>query len=116
MLGQVLGHYSVIEKIGAGGMGDVYRAHDQHLDRDVAIKVLPEILSRDRDRLMRFEREARLLASLNHPNVAAIYGLEESNGTRFLVLELIPGQTLCDRLAIGPLVLGEALEIARQIA
>jgi len=97
-------------------MGEVYRAHDQRLSRDVAIKVVPEIFSRDRDRLIRFEREARLLASLNHPNIAAIYGLEESNGTRFLVLELIPGQTLGDRLATGPLALGEALEIARQIA
>jgi len=116
MLGQVLGHYSVIEKIGAGGMGEVYRAHDQYLSRDVAIKVVPEIFSRDRDRLMRFEREARLLASLNHPNIATIYGLEESNGTRFLVLELVPGQTLGDRLATGPFALGEALEIARQIA
>lgn len=116
MLGQVLGHYSVIEKIGAGGMGEVYRAHDQYLSRDVAIKVVPEIFARDRDRLMRFEREARVLASLNHPNIAAIYGLEESNGTRFLVLELVPGQTLGNRLAMGPLALGEALEIAKQIA
>ena len=116
MLGQLLGHYSIVEKIGAGGMGEVYRAHDQYLSRDVAIKVVPETFSRDRDRLMRFEREARLLASLNHPNIGAIYGVEESHGTRFLVLELVPGQTLADRLKTGPLVLGEALEIARQIA
>ena len=111
MVGRTLGHYRIIEKIGAGGMGEVYRASDTKLGRDVAIKVLPDIFARDPERLARFEREAHVLASLNHPNIAAIYGLEESDGVRFLVLELVPGQTLA-----GPMEVGEALGVLRQIA
>jgi eukaryotic-like serine/threonine-protein kinase len=94
--GARLGQYEVRELIGAGGMGEVYRAHDSKLDRDVAIKVLPEIFARDPERLARFKREARLLASLNHPNIATIHGLEEANGAHFLVMELVPGETLGD--------------------
>ncbi len=106
-----LGSYEVLALLGAGGMGEVYRARDTRLGRDVAIKVLPEAFARDPERLARFEREARVLASLNHPNIAAIYGLEESNGIQFLVLELAPGETLR-----GPVAVDEALAIARQMA
>ena len=88
MVGRSLGHYEILEPLGSGGMGDVYRAHDTTLDRDVAIKVLPEGLADDPDRLARLKREAHLLAALNHPNVATIHGFEESDGTRFLVMEL----------------------------
>ncbi|MCI0439764.1 MAG: protein kinase, partial [Chloroflexi bacterium] len=91
MVGRTLGQYRVVEKLGAGGMGEVYRATDARLGRDVALKFLPEAFARDPDRLARFEREARLLASLNHPNIAAIHGLEEADGVRFLVLELVEG-------------------------
>jgi len=110
MIGQTLGHYRIESKIGEGGMGVVYRAKDTKLGRDVAIKVLPEVFSQDPERLARFEREAQVLASLNHPNIAAIYGLEESGGTRYLVLEYVPGETLR-----GPLPAGEAVGVARQI-
>jgi serine/threonine protein kinase len=89
MIGKTLGHYQIIEKIGEGGMGEVYRAKDLKLGRDVAFKVLPEEFAKDTDRVARFQREATLLASLNHPNIAAIHGLEESGGTDFLVLELV---------------------------
>ncbi len=89
MIGKTLSHYKVLEKIGQGGMGEVYRAEDTNLSREVAIKVLPEQFTQDPQRLARFEREAKLLASLNHPNIAAIYGLEEAEGVRFLVLELV---------------------------
>src|SRR5262249_48514383 len=106
-----LGSYEILALLGAGGMGEVYRARDTRLGRGGAVKVLPEAFARDPERLARFEREARVLASLNHPNIAAIYGLEESEGVRFLVLELAPGETLR-----GPLPLDEALAIARQIA
>lgn len=99
MVGQTLLHYHIVEKLGAGGMGEVYRATDTKLGRDVAIKVLPEEFARDPERLARFEREAHLLASLNHPNIGAIYGLEECEGVRFLVLELVRGDTLAQRLA-----------------
>jgi serine/threonine protein kinase len=88
MIGKTLGHYSVSSLIGRGGMGEVYQARDQKLDRDVAIKVLPEKFAKDADRVARFQREAKLLASLNHPNIAAIHGLEESGGTHFLVMEI----------------------------
>ena len=115
MIGKTLSHYKVIEKIGQGGMGEVYRAEDTNLSRDVAIKVLPEQFTKDPQRLARFEREAKLLASLNHPNIAAIYGLEEADGVRFLALELVPGETLQERVAKGPLPVEEALEICRQI-
>ncbi|PYR66299.1 MAG: hypothetical protein DMF88_16790 [Acidobacteria bacterium] len=111
-----VGPYDIVAPLGAGAMGEVYRAHDMTLNRDVALKVLPELFAVDADRLARFTREAQILASLNHPNIAAIYGLEESNGTQALVLELVDGPTLADRIARGPLALDEALTIARQIA
>ncbi len=94
MVGKTLSHYKVLEKIGEGGMGEVYRAEDTNLSREVAIKVLPEQFTQDPQRLARFEREAKLLASLNHPNIAAIHSFEHSDGIHFLVLELVPGDTL----------------------
>ena len=114
--GQRLGPYEILSAIGAGGMGEVYRARDSKLGRDVALKVLPAAFISDSERMSRFEREARLLAALNHPNIAAIYGLEESSGTPALVMELVEGPTLADRIATGPLPLDEALPIAKQIA
>ena len=114
--GTTLGPYQVTAKIGEGGMGEVYQARDTKLDRDVALKVLPEAFTSDPDRLARFEREAKVLASLNHPNIGTIYGLEEAEGVRALVLELIEGPTLADRISQGPIPLDEALPIARQIA
>jgi Tol biopolymer transport system component len=105
-----------VSALGAGGMGEVYRARDSKLNREVALKVLPEIFALDTDHLARFTREAHVLASLNHPNIAAIYGLEESSGLQALVLELVPGPTLADRLSSGSIPLDEALAIARQIA
>ncbi len=93
MIGKTLSHYKIIEKIGQGGMGVVYRAEDTNLGREVAIKVLPEQFTQDPQRLARFEREAKLLASLNHPNIAAIYGFEQADDVLFLVLELVPGLT-----------------------
>jgi serine/threonine-protein kinase len=116
MIGTTISHYRITEKLGAGGMGEVYRAEDTKLDRQVAIKVLPDIFSLDPERLARFEREAKLLASLNHPNIAAIYGLEEAAGKRFLVLELVEGETLAQRIAKGPLPVEESLKVCRQIA
>ncbi len=116
MIGKTLAHYEITAAIGKGGMGEVYQATDRKLGRNVAIKVLPEEFASDNDRVARFEREAKLLASLNHPNIAAIYGLEESKGTRFLVLELVEGQTLSERLVRGPLPVKESLELALQIA
>ena len=113
-LGTRLGAYEITARIGAGGMGEVWRATDTHLGRQVAIKVLPDSLAQDPDRLARFEREARTLASLNHPNVAAIYGFEKSDSAA-LVMELIDGLTLAERIAQGPLPLDEALPIAKQI-
>ena len=129
--GARLGQYEILSAIGKGGMGEVYRARDSKLGRDVAIKILPRIFTSDPDRLARFEREARLLASLNHPNIGAIYGLEDVDGIPALVLELVEGDTLAERLVRGGaasgspkrrdprpagLPLGEALTIARQIA
>ena len=111
-----LGAYEITASIGAGGMGEVYRARDTKLDRDVAIKVLPEAFASDQERIARFQREARTLASLNHPHIGAIYGLEESNGIKALVLELVDGPTLADRIAQGPIPLDAALAIAKQIA
>ena len=102
--------------LGKGGMGEVYRARDTKLDRDVALKVLPEAFTSDPDRLARFEREAKVLASLNHPNIGSIYGLEESEGVKALVLELVEGPTLADRIAQGPIPVDEALPLAKQIA
>src|SRR5687768_14288758 len=99
MAGRRLGVYHLQGLLGAGGMGEVYRAHDTRLGRDVAIKILPQAFTADPDRLARFEREARVLASLNHPNIGAIYGLEDAEGVRGLVLELVEGETLADRIA-----------------
>src|SRR5688572_23398 len=113
--GQRLGVYEVVAPIGAGGMGEVYRARDTRLHREVALKILPDVFAFDPDRLARFDREAQLLAAPNHPNIAAIYGLEESAGTRALALELVEGPTLADRIAEGPIPVAEALAIARQI-
>jgi serine/threonine protein kinase len=121
--GARLGPYEVVAAIGAGGMGEVYRARDTRLQRDVAIKVLPDLFAADPERLARFEREAQVLASLNHPHIAAIYGLEEtqdvgagfSRPVRALILELVDGETLADRIARGPIPMDEALPIARQI-
>ncbi len=115
-VGNVLAHYEILEKIGAGGMGEVYRASDPRLRRDVAVKILPAHVANDADRMSRFKREAQLLASLNHPNIGAIYGLEESNGTHALVLELIEGETLAERISAGPIPPEEATRIALQIA
>src|SRR5215831_13856793 len=116
MLAQTIAHYRIQSKIGAGGMGEVYRAMDTKLVRDVALKVLPEAFASDPTRMARFEREAKVLASLNHSNIAAIYGLEESNGMRALVMELVEGPTLAERIKQGALPLDEALAIAKQIA
>src|SRR3984893_4290075 len=110
------GPYEIRAAIGAGGMGEVYRATDTTLRRDVALKVLPAAFVRDSDRMARFSREAQMLAALNHPNIAAIYGVEESGGVRALVMELIDGPTLADRIAAGPIPLEETLRIAAQIA
>ena len=114
--GARLGAYEILSLLGAGGMGEVYRARDTRLGRDVAIKVLPDAFSNDADRLARFKREAQVLASLNHPNIAGIHGLEESQNGSALVLELVDGPTLADRIAHGPIPLDEALLIAKQIA
>ncbi len=116
MIGTTLSHYKVIEKLGQGGMGIVYQAEDTNLDREVAIKVLPEEFTMDPHRLARFEREAKLLASLNHPNIAAIHSFEHSDEVHFLVLELVEGETLADKVRKGPLPVQEALEVCRQIA
>src|SRR5512139_331430 len=115
-VGTRLGVYEVLAPLGAGGMGEVYRARDTKLNRDVALKVLPESVTRDADRLARFTREAHVLASLNHPNIAAIHGLEDGGEVQALVLELVEGPALADRIAQGPLALAEALPIASQIA
>src|SRR6201987_3557153 len=111
-LGTKLGPYEIVAPLGAGGMGEVYRARDSRLDRDVAIKILPASVAQRPDRLARFEREARVLAALNHPNTATIQGLEEGS----IVMEMVEGPTLADRLAAGPLPLKESLLIAVQIA
>jgi len=119
MVGRALGGYQLQALLGVGGMGEVYRARDAKLGRDVAIKILPRAVTRDPDRLARFEREARMLAALNHPNICAIYGLEEADGVRFLVLELVNGETLAETVSgrrSGGLELKDALAIARQIA
>ncbi len=113
--GATIGSYEVVSLLGSGGMGEVYRARDTKLRRDVALKILPEDFAADDRRLSRFKREAELLASLNHPNIASIYGFEDTSATTALVLELVEGSTLADRLARGPLPLGEALDIARQL-
>src|SRR5215467_13672147 len=113
--GTQLGSYQVLSLLGRGGMGEVYRARDTKLKRDVAIKTLPDEFLHDADRLSRFQREAEVLASLNHPNIAAIYDLQEAEGSRFLVLELVEGETLADRIARGPIPIEETLQIAKSI-
>ena len=114
--GTRIGHYDVTALLGEGGMGQVWQATDTQLNRQVALKILPDAFATDPDRLARFKREARILASLNHPNIAQIHGIEEAEGTRALVLELVEGPTLADRIAKGPIPLDEALPIAKQIA
>ncbi|MGD8376197.1 MAG: serine/threonine-protein kinase, partial [Acidobacteriota bacterium] len=114
--GGAFGHYRFVEKIGEGGMGVVWKAMDTRLDREVAVKVLPETVAHDRERMERFNREAKVLASLNHPAIAGIYGLEERDGRPLLVMELVPGQDLAHRLEAGPVPVEEALEAARQVA
>jgi len=115
--GTRLGSYEVVAQIGAGGMGEVYQAHDTTLGRDVAIKVVPEAFAHDSERLSRFQREAKMLAALNHPNIATIYGLEHSNGTHFLIMELVSGETLSERVKReGNVPVEEALKVAVQIA
>jgi eukaryotic-like serine/threonine-protein kinase len=114
--GARLGAYEVIAAIGAGGMGEVYRARDLKLGREVALKILPDVFLGDADRIARFEREAQVVASLNHPNIATIHGFQESDGVRALVLELVEGETLGEVVARGPMPLADALPIARQIA
>ncbi len=116
MIGQTLAHYRVVEKLGAGGMGEVYLAADTKLGRDVAIKVLPPQFARDPERLARFEREARVLAQLNHPNIAAIYGIEQSGDVHFLVLEYVPGPTLAELIAMGRMDAGKSSQICNLIA
>ena len=115
-IGSRLGHYEITALIGEGGMGQVYRATDTKLNRQMALKILPEAFASDPDRLARFQREAQVLASLNHPGIAAIHGIEESDGQQALVLELVEGPMLADRIAKGPIPVDEALPIAKQIA
>jgi eukaryotic-like serine/threonine-protein kinase len=116
LVGQRFGQYEVTAKLGEGGMGEVYRATDTKLGRTVAVKVLPEALAADEERVQRFEREAKVLASLNHPHIAALYGMEEAGGRHFLIMELVDGETLADRLSAGPLSTPDALGLAAQIA
>ena len=115
-IGQTISHFRIVEKIGVGGMGEVFLADDLSLDRKVALKFLPDIFTGDAERMARFEREAKLLASLNHPNIAAIYGLEQADGKRFLIMEYVEGETLQARLSKGALTVEDALAMCRQIA
>src|SRR5688572_23801995 len=115
-IGSRLGPYEIVGALGVGGMGEVYRARDTNLARDVAIKVLPEAVAADREKVGRFRREAQILASLNHPQIAAIYGFEETPSMAALVLELVEGPTLAERLAAGRPTVREVLKIAAQIA
>src|SRR2546427_1203120 len=114
--GTRLGPYEIVSPMGAGGMGEVYHARDTRLNRDVALKVLPEGFARDAERMTRFQREAQVLASLNHPNIATIHGLEESGPTRALVIELVEGPNLAERLKSGAIPLEDALPIGKQVA
>ena len=114
--GTRLGPYEIVSALGAGGMGEVWRARDTKLGREVAIKALPEVFAADPDRRARFEREAKLLASLNHPNIGTIHGLEDADGTTALILELIEGDTLAERLQRGAIPVEETLKLALQIA
>jgi serine/threonine protein kinase len=115
MIGKTLAHYEILSKLGEGGMGEVWKARDTSLDREVAIKILPETYTADTDRLLRFEREAKLLASLNHPNIATVYGLHEADGVHFIAMELVSGTTLATRLARGAVQVSEVMEMARQV-
>src|SRR5262249_35441921 len=114
-IGTQLAYHEIMALLGKGGMGEVYRARDTKLKREVAIKILPDEFARDPDRVLRFQREAEVLASLNHPNIATIYDLQEAGGSRFLVLELVEGDTLADRLQRGPIAVDETLRIAKHI-
>src|SRR5262245_23826542 len=114
--GASLLHYRLIELVGEGGMGVVWRATDTSLGRDAAIKILPDVFASDPERLARFEREAKLLASLHHPNIASVYGLHAAEGVTFLAMEMVKGEDLAARLARGPIPVDEALAIAKQIA
>src|SRR5712675_275354 len=114
--GTRLGAYEILTLVGSGGMGEVYRARDTKLDRDVAIKLLPDAFVSDPERVARFEREAKTLASLNHPNIGGIYGLEDADGTTALVMELVEGEDLSQWIGRGPIPINEALPIAKQIA
>ncbi len=114
-IGTQLGSHEITALLGKGGMGEVYLARDTKLKREVAIKILPDEFSRDPDRVIRFQREAEVLASLNHPNIAAIYDLEEASGSRYLVLELVEGETLAERIHRSPIPVEEALDIATHI-
>ena len=116
MIGKRIAQYEIVSHLGSGGMGDVYRALDSRLGRHVAVKMLPAIFAQDADRVARFEREARVLASLNQPNIAALHGLEQADGKHFLVMELVEGETLAERIAKGPIPVEETLKIAHQIA
>src|SRR5437016_10273894 len=113
--GMRIGPYEIHSPLGEGGMGVVFRAHDTKLGRDVAIKALPDAFANDSDRLQRFQREAQVLASLNHPNIAQIYGLEESDKNRCIVMELVEGQTLAERIKRGPIPIDETLQISKSI-
>src|SRR6516162_409314 len=115
-VGTKLGSHEITALLGKGGMGEVYRARDLKLKREVAIKILPDEFARDSERVSRFQREAEVLASLNHPNIAAIYGLEHSKDAQALVMELVDGPTLADRIALGPIPVEEVFAIARQLA
>ncbi len=116
MVGTKLAHYEITSHLGSGGMGEVYKAIDSKLGRSVAIKILPAAFATDAERLSRFRREAQLLASLNHPNIAHVYGLEESGDTRCIVMELVEGETLQALIQRGPIPVDEAVAIAKQIA
>jgi serine/threonine protein kinase len=115
MIEQTIAHYRILQKIGAGGMGEVYSAQDSRLGREVALKIVPDAFAKDPERMARLDREAKLLASLNHPNIAFLFGLEESGSLRALVMELVEGPTLADRIKQGPIAIGEALPVAKQI-
>lgn len=113
--GSILGNYEIRSKIGAGGMGEVYRAHDSRLDRDVAIKLLPPDFASDQDRLRRFEQEAKATSALNHPNILTVYDIGEHEGSPFIVAELLDGEELRERLNEGPIPLRKVTEYAQQI-
>ena len=116
MIGSSFSHFRVTSKLGEGGMGEVWQAEDTKLGREVALKVLPDVFAQDPDRLARFEREARVLASLSHTNIAGVHGLEEVDGKRFLVMELVTGETVAERIQRGPIPVDEVARIAMQIA